>query len=97
MISGNLVHIDFGFILSSRMVNFETAPFKITNDIIFLLGGIEGEGFKRFRENSQACLAGEDQGFVKNFMSKKGTSIFKPVEASEIFPKDHYSKFSFDK
>ena len=50
MISGNLVHIDFGFILSSRMVNFETAPFKITNDIIFLLGGIEGEGFKRFRE-----------------------------------------------
>ena len=56
-----------------------------------------GFSFKRFRENSQACLAGEDQGFVKNFMSKKGTSIFKPVEASEIFPKDHYSKFSFDK
>ena len=34
MINGNLVHIDFGFILSSRMVNFERAPFKITNDII---------------------------------------------------------------
>jgi len=50
MINGKLVHIDFGFILSSRMVNFETAPFKITNDVIQLLGGIEGEGFKRFRE-----------------------------------------------
>jgi MoaA/NifB/PqqE/SkfB family radical SAM enzyme len=55
-----------------------------------------GFSFKRFRENSQACLAGEDQGFVKNFMSKKGTSIFKPVDAKEVFPEDHYTKFSFN-
>ena len=55
-----------------------------------------GFSFKRFRENSQACLAGEDVGFVKNFMSKKGTSIFNPVKAEEIFPNDHYEKFSFD-
>eukprot|EP00356_Strombidium_inclinatum_P001737 CAMPEP_0170511186 /NCGR_PEP_ID=MMETSP0208-20121228/66167_1 /TAXON_ID=197538 /ORGANISM="Strombidium inclinatum, Strain S3" /LENGTH=219 /DNA_ID=CAMNT_0010794703 /DNA_START=2067 /DNA_END=2722 /DNA_ORIENTATION=- len=47
---GRLVHIDFGFILSSRLLNFETAPFKITSDIIGLLGGIEGAGFKRFRD-----------------------------------------------
>lgn len=32
------------------MLNFETAPFKITGDIIRLLGGLEGEGFQRFRE-----------------------------------------------
>ena len=51
-----------------------------------------GFSFKRFRENSQACLAGEDQGFVKNYMSKEGTSIFKPVEAKEIFPKDHLQR-----
>lgn len=50
MLNGKLVHIDFGFILSSRRINFETAPFKITNDIIALLGGVEGDGFKRFRE-----------------------------------------------
>ena len=47
---GSLVHIDFGFILASRLLNFETAPFKITGDIIRLLGGLEGEGFRRFRE-----------------------------------------------
>merc|ERR1712146_197765 len=47
---GSLVHIDFGFILASRLLNFETAPFKITGDIIRLLGGLEGKGFKRFRE-----------------------------------------------
>lgn len=50
MIDGRLIHIDFGFILNSRLLNFEVAPFKITNDIIRLLGGPEGEGFKRFRE-----------------------------------------------
>lgn len=50
MNDGSLVHIDFGFILSSRLLNFETAPFKITNDIIKLLGGLDGEGFKRFRD-----------------------------------------------
>jgi len=47
---GSMVHIDFGFILASRLLNFETAPFKITGDIIRLLGGLEGDGFKRFRE-----------------------------------------------
>ena len=46
---GSLIHIDFGFILASRLLNLETAPFKITGDIIRLLGGLEGEGFKRFR------------------------------------------------
>ena len=47
---GSLIHIDFGFILASRLLNFETAPFKITGDIIRLLGGMNGDGFKRFRE-----------------------------------------------
>ena len=49
MLDGSLIHIDFGFILNSRLVNFETAPFKITSDIIKLLGGHKGDGFKRFR------------------------------------------------
>ena len=46
---GSLVHIDFGFILTSRKLNFETAPFKITNEIINLLGGVDGKYFKQFR------------------------------------------------
>ena len=49
MHDGKIVHIDFGFILNSRKLNFETAPFKITNDIIKLLGGVKGKAFKRFR------------------------------------------------
>lgn len=49
MNDGRLVHIDFGFILNSRIVNFETAPFKITGDLIKLLGGLQGSAFKRFR------------------------------------------------
>ena len=47
---GSLVHIDFGFILASRLLNFEMAPFNITGDMIRLLGGMEGLGFKRFRD-----------------------------------------------
>lgn len=54
-----------------------------------------GFSFKKFRENSQKCLAGEDKDFVQNYMMKKGTTIFNPVKAEEIFPKDHYEKFSF--
>jgi phosphatidylinositol 4-kinase len=49
MLDGSIIHIDFGFILSSRTINFETAPFKITNGMIKLIGGIESSGFKRFR------------------------------------------------
>ena len=47
---GSLIHIDFGFILTSRLLNFETAPFKITGDVIRLLGGLDGSGFRRFRD-----------------------------------------------
>lgn len=47
---GSLVHIDFGFILTSRKVNFEMAPFKITGDIIRLLGGVKGQAFKQYRD-----------------------------------------------
>lgn len=54
-----------------------------------------GFSFKKFRENSQKCLAGEDVDFVNNYMRKEGTTIFKPVDAKEIFPADHYQKFSF--
>ena len=46
---GSLIHIDFGFILASRLLNFEMAPFKISGDVIRLLGGPKGEGFCRFR------------------------------------------------
>ena len=61
MRTGSIIHIDYGFMLTSRMMNFETAPFKITKDFILLLGGQDADGndfeklkkrkgFKKFRE-----------------------------------------------
>ncbi|SCU95377.1 LAMI_0F02234g1_1 [Lachancea mirantina] len=47
---GHVVHIDFGFMLSNSpgSVGFESAPFKLTYEYVDLLGGIEGEPFKKY-------------------------------------------------
>lgn len=47
---GHVVHIDFGFMLSNSpgSVGFEAAPFKLTYEYVELLGGLEGEPFKKF-------------------------------------------------
>ncbi|AGO10847.1 AaceriAFR666Cp [[Ashbya] aceris (nom. inval.)] len=47
---GHLVHIDFGFMLSNSpgSVGFEAAPFKLTQEYVDVLGGIEGEPYKKF-------------------------------------------------
>lgn len=50
MIDGSILHIDFGFMLRARMVDAERAPFKLTEDMMQLMGGIDGAGFKRFRK-----------------------------------------------
>ena len=49
---GNLIHIDFGFILgiSPGNLNFESAPFKLTNEYIEIMDGEQSEIFKHFRE-----------------------------------------------
>lgn len=47
---GHVVHIDFGFMLSNSpgSVGFEAAPFKLTYEYVELLGGIQGETYKKF-------------------------------------------------
>ena len=50
---GHLIHIDFGFMLSNapgKGLRFETAPFKLTKDMIDCLGGPKGDGFKKFKK-----------------------------------------------
>lgn len=61
---------------------------KIGNVFDSTLKEISENGFryKKFRENSPLCLAGEDTDFVTKYMMKEGTTIFKPVLAEEIFP-----------
>ena len=49
---GNIIHIDFGFILGispGGNLNFENAPFKLTKDYIQIMGGIESEIFFYFK------------------------------------------------
>ena len=50
---GHLIHIDFGFMLSNapgKGIKFEKAPFKITDEMLELLGGINSENFKEYRK-----------------------------------------------
>ena len=50
---GHLVHIDFGFLLSNapgKGLKFENAPFKLSNDMVDCLGGVDGKYFESFRK-----------------------------------------------
>ena len=50
---GHIIHIDFGFLLSNapgKGLKFENAPFKLSNDMLGVLGGIKGKNFMEFRK-----------------------------------------------
>ena len=49
--SGAVVHIDFGFLLSNspgKNLGFETAPFKLTAEMVELMGGAGSPWFRYF-------------------------------------------------
>eukprot|EP00667_Euglena_gracilis_P005115 EG_transcript_5144 len=50
-LKGHLVHIDFGFILSSSPggMNFESAPFKLPAEYVELMGGQDSDMFHYFK------------------------------------------------
>ncbi|GAM25879.1 hypothetical protein SAMD00019534_090540 [Acytostelium subglobosum LB1] len=47
---GHIIHIDYGFLLSTSpgAINFEKAPFKLTEEIVELMGGEKSDRFKYF-------------------------------------------------
>lgn len=49
--TGHLIHIDFGFILSTspRNLGFETSPFKLTQEFVDVMGGEESDMFRYFK------------------------------------------------
>lgn len=49
---GHLMHIDFGFVLGitpGGNMGFEKAPFKLTREMIELIGGLCSAGFRKYR------------------------------------------------
>ena len=48
---GHIVHIDFGFMLSNSpgIINLESVPFKLTQDYIDIMGGVDSEMFEYFK------------------------------------------------
>lgn len=50
--SGRIIHIDFGFLLSNapgKGIKFERAPFKLTDEFVECMGGVNSKTFKNFR------------------------------------------------
>ena len=50
---GHLIHIDFGFLLSNapgKGLKFETAPFKLSRDMVDCLGGVHSKFFEDFKK-----------------------------------------------
>ena len=50
---GHLIHIDFGFLLSNspgKGIKFETAPFKLSKDMIDAMGGYKSKYFDDFKK-----------------------------------------------
>jgi phosphatidylinositol 4-kinase B len=67
---GHLIHIDYGFMLTSSpgSLNFETAPFKLTIEFVEVMGGRNSEmflyfkhifefGFLKLRENARRIIS----------------------------------------
>lgn len=58
---GHLIHIDFGFMLhnSPGMINFETAPFKLTRELLEVMeSDAEGTGSELFDYFKVLCIQG---------------------------------------
>ncbi|OAD74452.1 hypothetical protein PHYBLDRAFT_96384, partial [Phycomyces blakesleeanus NRRL 1555(-)] len=56
--AGHLIHIDFGFMLSNSpgSVGFELAPFKLAQEYIDILGGVNSEKFAEYKALLKAAF-----------------------------------------
>ncbi|KAI0404885.1 phosphatidylinositol 3 [Xylaria palmicola] len=90
--AGHILHIDFGFCfdIAPGGVKFERAPFKLTNEMILVMGGsTEHQAFKSFEQLCvKAFLAcrpyAEKLSQIVQLMMESGLPCFKP-ESVEHF------------
>lgn len=56
--AGHIVHIDFGFMLSNSpgSMGFEAAPFKLTQEYVDVLGGVDSAAFKVFKDKMKEAF-----------------------------------------
>ena len=50
--SGHIIHIDFGFVFGlapGKAFSLEKAPWKLTVEMVDVMGGLEGAPFKRYK------------------------------------------------
>lgn len=70
---GHIVHIDFGFMLSNSpgSVGFEAAPFKLTQDYVDVLGGVNSPAFEDYKTLCKQAFQGTSLTFlVENYANK---------------------------
>lgn len=55
---GHIIHIDFGFLLLNLpgLVGFEAAPFKLTQEYVDVMGGIDSPDYAEFRRLCKLCF-----------------------------------------
>jgi phosphatidylinositol kinase/protein kinase (PI-3 family) len=56
--AGHIIHIDFGFILSNSpgSVGFEMAPFKLPQEYIDILGGVNSDKFNEYKQLTKTAF-----------------------------------------
>lgn len=95
---GHIVHIDFGFLLSNSpgSVGFESAPFKLTQEYVDLLGGVNSyyfmkfksltkDAFKSLRRNSQCII-----DMVELMQKDSSLPCFKAGENTSVLLKQRF-------
>jgi len=82
---GHLIHIDFGFCfdIAPGGIKFERAPFKLTTEMIAVMGGASSQSYRWFEELTvKAFLASREHcghlSHVVEIMLDSGLPCFKP-------------------